>query len=55
MVLPSLIISTDIPPGERGILSLFTPGVTLNEPVELPHRNITVAAEETKATAHMVS
>jgi len=55
MVLPFLTILTDIPPGARGILSLFTPGVTLNVDDELPHCNVTVASEVAKATAHMES
>lgn len=56
MVWPFLIILTDIPPAPaRAILSLFTPGVTLNVDDAVPHCNTTVALEVAKATAHMES
>lgn len=55
MVWPFLIILTVIWPGERGIWSLFTPGVTVKVADELPHCSITVAWEVAKATAHMLS
>ena len=55
MVRPFLTILTDIPPGARGILSLFTPEITGNVDDELPHFSVTLAAEGAKTTAHIVS
>ena len=55
MVRPFLTILTDIPPAARGILSLFTPGVTVDVDDDFPHFNVTLALEVAKTTAHIVS
>lgn len=48
-----LIICTVIWPAARGILSLLTPGVTLNVLDELPHFNTTVAGDVANTAAHI--
>ena len=55
MVRPFLTILTVILPGARGILSLLTPGFTVNVEEELPHCNVTVALEVAKTAAYMES